>query len=69
MKLSELGYRARRLQDVIRMESSAPIDPLSESLWEFGKELATLDPFARTALTKEWEVPASALNKMMEFYS
>lgn len=40
-----------------RLLQTAPLDPLSASLYEVGRELAGLDEQSRDALFEEWNAP------------
>jgi len=68
MKVAKLISQARRLQDVISMEQPAPVDALSQSLWEFGRELSELDALGKVLEADALGIDLPALESMTESY-
>lgn len=58
--MSSIDTRIAAIAEAIKrkaMEEEAPVDDLSKSLFEFGRELAGLDEQSRNALFEEWNAP------------
>lgn len=58
-----------RLLETRRAGASGPVDDLSESLWEFGRELAALDEPGRALMACELEIAAEAPERMARSYT